>query len=465
MRETERGRSAAKTCLLVLAAMVAATALEAAEPLRLITLAPGHHHAALFQKDMLPGISEEVRVYAPLGPDLAAHLNRIAQFNAREDNPTRWKEKVYAGADYWERMLSEMPGNVVVLSGANDGKIDRIGAIVERGVHALADKPWIIEPGDLAKLEAVLEAAERGGVVAYDGMTQRHEISYLVQRELVNDAGVFGKILPGSATEPAVYMESVHYLLKLVAGVPNRRPPWYFDIRQQGEGLADVGTHMVDLVQWILLPSQPVDYRRDIRVLQGKRWPTVLALADFQRVTGEQRFPEYLSDAVRGEELRYYCNNSVLYTVRGVHVKLDVKWGLEASDEKRDTELAFFRGSRSRVELRKGKVEDYHPEVYVAPNRGEQKSEVKAAVERKLESLAKQWPGLAVEDEGERIRISIPDRLRAGHEAHFAMLAAKFLGYVREPRSLPAWEKPNMIAKYYVTTKGVELARREDTGK
>jgi hypothetical protein len=27
---------------------------------------------------------------------------------------------------------------------------------------------------------------------------------------------------------------------------------------------------------------------------------------------------------------------------------------------------------------------------------------------------------------------------------------------------LPAWEKPNMVAKYYVTTKGVELARHGD---
>ena len=56
-------------------------------------------------------------------------------------------------------------------------------------------------------------------MVGYDGMTQRFEITCILQKELVNDAGVFGKPLKGSVNDPAVYMESVHYLLKLVAGV------------------------------------------------------------------------------------------------------------------------------------------------------------------------------------------------------------------------------------------------------
>ena len=30
---------------------------------------------------------------------------------------------------------------------------------------------------------------------------------------------------------------------------------------------------------------------------------------------------------------------------------------------------------------------------------------------------------------------------------------------LRDRRTLPAWERPNMLAKYYVTTKGTELSR------
>jgi hypothetical protein len=50
-------------------------------------------------------------------------------------------------------------------------------------------------------------------------------------------------------------MESVHYLLKTVAGVPLRRPAWFFDINEQGEGLTDVGTHLVDLVFFVPVPQ------------------------------------------------------------------------------------------------------------------------------------------------------------------------------------------------------------------
>ena len=56
-------------------------------------------------------------------------------------------------------------------------------------------------------------------------MTERFEATHSLQRALVNDEPTFGQIQPGSPDEPAVYMESVHYLKKMVAGAPNIRPP------------------------------------------------------------------------------------------------------------------------------------------------------------------------------------------------------------------------------------------------
>ena len=40
----------------------------AQEPVRLITVDPGHFHAALVQKSMYPGVDSNVQVYAPLAP-------------------------------------------------------------------------------------------------------------------------------------------------------------------------------------------------------------------------------------------------------------------------------------------------------------------------------------------------------------------------------------------------------------
>ena len=58
--------------------------------IRLMTLDPGHFHAALVQKEALTGVSPQVHVYAPLGFDLLEHLKRVAGYNSRKENPTRW---------------------------------------------------------------------------------------------------------------------------------------------------------------------------------------------------------------------------------------------------------------------------------------------------------------------------------------------------------------------------------------
>src|SRR3954471_5752821 len=137
---------------------------------RLITFDPGHFHAALVQKEMYPGVDPCAHVYAPLGPDLVAHLQRLAGFNARRDNPTAWELEVHAGPEPLGRLLRERPGNVVVFSGRNRGKIDAIKAAVEAGLNVLADKPWVIAADDLPKLQAALDTAEAGGLVAYDIM-------------------------------------------------------------------------------------------------------------------------------------------------------------------------------------------------------------------------------------------------------------------------------------------------------
>src|SRR5438309_8679761 len=204
---------------------------------RLITLDPGHFHAALVQKEMYLGVAKQVHIYAPLGADLIAHLQRIAGFNARKDNPTSWELEIHTGPHALQRMLHERLGNVVVLSGRNREKIDRILAAVKAGVNVLADKPWIISLEDLPKLQAALDTADANRVIAYDIMTERHEITSIIQRELVNDPDIFGDICVGSENEPGVFMESVHYLLKTVAVKLLRRPAWLLGTCEPGDGL------------------------------------------------------------------------------------------------------------------------------------------------------------------------------------------------------------------------------------
>ena len=101
---------------------------DAADQAKLIVLDPGHFHAALIQEDMYPSLARQVSVYAPLGPDALDYLQRIERFNTRKEKPTSWEIELHTGPDFFERMLRERPGNLVIISGRNRPKIDRIVA-------------------------------------------------------------------------------------------------------------------------------------------------------------------------------------------------------------------------------------------------------------------------------------------------------------------------------------------------
>jgi hypothetical protein len=53
--------------------------------------------------------------------------------------------------------------------------------------------------------------------------------------------------------------------------------------------------------------------------------------------------------------------------------------------------------------------------------------------------------------------INIPVENREGHESHFKYVAESFFNFLVS-RDMPAWEKTNTLAKYYITTKAVEVA-------
>ena len=424
--------------------------------IKLMTLDPGHFHAALVQREMFPGVAPTVNVYAPLGFDLNEHLKRINGFNTRAANPTNWELEIHTSNDPLARMLRDKPGNVVIMAGRNNGKIDRIQASVEGGINALIDKPWIINAADFPKLEATLKAAEAKKLIAYDIMTERSEITTMLQRELINDAAVFGVLQKGSESDPAIYMESIHHLYKVVSGAVNIRPAWFFDIKQQGEGVADVGSHLVDLVQWMTLPEQAIDVHKDVNVISGKRWPTVMSKDEFKRVTGEANWPAYLAPNLKDDKLDYFCNGSMTYALRGVHAKLDVIWNYEAPAGGGDTHVAWFKGTKARVEVRQAQQHTIH----VIPNNAADKAAIFAALQKKVAALQAKYPGVAAVEEGDKLRVTFPDKYRDGHESHFAQVAARFFGYLRDSKTLPAWENPNMLAKYYTTTKGLELGYR-----
>ena len=429
------------------------------EPLplvRLMTLDPGHFHAALVHKTMYQQVWPVVHIYAPEGPELQDHLGRMQQFNTRQKDPTSWVLKVYTGPDYLERMLQERPGNVVVISGNNARKTDYILACVQAGLNVLADKPMVISPERFSMLEQAFELAKRKGVLVYDIMTERYEIATILQNALAQIPDVFGQLEKGTPQDPSVIMESVHHFYKSVAGSVVKRPGWFFDIRQQGEGIVDVATHLVDLVQLACFPQQVLD-KGDIKIIAADRWPTELTLDQFRQVTGLERFPEYLTSAVDGNALKVYCNGQFTYRIKDVHARITVVWNYQAPPAGGDSHASVLRGTRCSLVIRQGSAEAYQPTLYVEANRDNQ---IAQALEKAIrETLQTRYPGIDLTRLAKnRWRIEIPDKYRVGHEAHFAQVMQLYLEYLARGR-IPNWETSYMLAKYYTTTEALRAAR------
>jgi predicted dehydrogenase len=426
---------------------------------KIITLDPGHFHAALVQKTMYDQVNSTVHIYAPDGPDVQDHLNRINGFNTRAENPTSWEETVYKGADFNEKMLAEKPGNVVVLSGNNQKKMEYIKQALDAGLNVLADKPMCITPQDFKLLQEAFASAKTNGVLLYDIMTERSEINSILQKELANNPEVFGDLQKGSLENPAVVKESVHHFFKYVAGNKIKRPPWYFDTTQQGEGMVDVSTHLVDLVMWASFPEETIEYQKDIKVIRSYRWPTMVTKEQFSTVTRLEEFPAYLKSKLNPQGiLPCYANGEINFTLKGIHAKTIVTWNYQAPEGAKDTHYSIMRGTKANVMIKQGKEQNYKPELYVEAVAGADAARLGQALTKAIAGLQTKYPGVALHKHGTLWHVQIPDTYRIGHEAHFGQVTQRYLQYLVDGK-LPDWEVPNMIAKYYTTTTALGMAK------
>lgn len=427
---------------------------------KLMTLDPGHFHAGLIQKSMYEQIDSTVYVYAPEGDDVAQHLARIEGFNKRADNPTAWVEKVYTGTDYLEKMLAEKPGNVMMVAGNNAKKTEYIQKAVGAGLNVFADKPMVITPEAFPVLEQAFKTAAEKGVLLYDIMTERFEITNIIQKELVNTPEVFGGLVDGTVEEPAIDIKSVHNFCKIVSGVALKRPAWFFDTAQQGEGNADVATHLVDLVQWSAFPEVILN-KTDIQMVSAKHWTTDFTPAQFEKVTGLKEFPEFLKKDVADGNLKVYANGEMQYKLKDKVVKVTALWDFEAPEGAGDSHYCMMRGKLCNVLIQQKKEEGYKPTVYIEATGAADLTAFEANLKKAVEeTISVQFAGLKLTKLADkRWTVAIPAQFSVGHEAHFGQVTEQYLQYLKEGK-LPEWEVPNMITKYYTTTEAMKLAKQ-----
>jgi predicted dehydrogenase len=277
----------------------------------------------------------------------------------------------------------------------------------------------------------------------------------MIQKDLSMMPGIFGKLIKGSTEDPAITKESVHHFYKEVSGSPLQRPAWFYDVEQEGEGIVDVTTHLVDLVQWEAFPEQVIDHKKDIRINRAKRWNTAVTLPEFTASTSLASFPDYLGKYKDANDvLQVSCNGEINYTLKGIHAKVSVIWNYKAEPGGGDTHYSIMRGTLSDLVIRQGKDQKFQARLYIEKSAALNT----AAVEKAFLELEKKYPGISLSVNDKGWEVVIPDSYREGHEAHFARVTEKYLSYLKAGK-LPSWEVPNMIAKYYTTTQALLLSQ------
>ena len=448
----------------------------------LLFLNPGHFHAALTLREAHPLVGEEIHVYAQPGPDLEAFLGLVESFNARQESPTHWKPSVYRGADPLGKCVAARKGEAVVLAGRNDSKMADIAALHGAGFHVLGDKPFLTGVHALPDLEAATTAE---GPLVMDLMTSRNDPTAIAMKLMWETPSVFG--VPASQEEgndggaPDIFLESVHHLHKTVNGAPLVRPLWYFDPGVQGDGIVDVPSHLADLAQW-MVGGPAFGYDEDVQLLSAKLWDTAVPAPMFTRITGAAAFPGELRPWVREGELRFPCNGSVTYRLRGHSVRLDSLWRLEGPEDGGDAKRMRIHGSLADLAVETdadrlvrnpdSSVRDAaggtQPRIFLRPHRhspgyGEVLRDAVAGWQGTL-------PGItAVRLNGKggqagSYELRLPPALESTHEEHFAMVLNEFLTYV-DSGVWPDDLMPNLRAKYTLLARASQLAEMAKQAK
>ena len=419
---------------------------------KLIILDPGHGHATFMQGSMNPEIDPEVHVYAPAGPDVQQYINSIERANSRKTNPTHWRLIVYTAPDYLQKMLADKKGNAVIISGNNSKKSLYIKSSVEAGYHVIADKPMAIT--DFKSLEKSFQIAERKKVVLFDPMDLRYDISSILQKELSQMPGLFGSLEKGTLENPALVQANLHHYLKGPAGQTGVRPAWFFDVDQQGHGIVDVSTHLVDLNQWLGFPGTKINYKTDVKVISAREWPTKISLSEFKLVSRVDKYPEYLKKYLQDSILSVYSNGEMNYTLKGIHSQVTVLWNYKEPAGSSDTHYSLMRGSKANLEIRQGAQEQFKSSLFIKPEKGTDLAKFEVSIKAAQQQLQQRYPGT------ELVKKSNEWEVRPGKFVltNSAEVAVK---YIKEGR-MPDWEAPNMIAKYFTTIGALKKAAKKN---
>lgn len=105
--------------------------------------------------------------------------------------------------------------------------------------------------------------------------------------------------------------------------------------------------------------------------------------------------------------------------------------------------------------IRQRKEENYKPVLYIGPVNNDTGFE--KILKKNFTRISSKFNDVELCKSFKEWSVKLPVNFQEENEAHFARLPINFSRYLKN-KNMPVWEVPNMLAKYYITTKALEKA-------
>ena len=135
---------------------------------------------------------------------------------------------------------------------------------------------------------------------------------------------------------------------------------------------------------------------------------------------------------------------------------MNVEWRPSTPKGGNDIRTAYAEGDKSIVFIDQAFGRN-KPRLCIEKRNNISDKNFKEQLDKSFTLLQKDFPGISWSQEGKFVQVNLPAELELKRDITFKVFSDYLLNH-----SLPKWEVPNTIAKYFITTTALEMAKAKD---
>jgi hypothetical protein len=153
--------------------------------------------------------------------------------------------------------------------------------------------------------------------------------------------------------------------------------------------------------------------------------------------------------------LEVFSNGTIRYQIKGINASVKVEWRAATPKDGNDLRSAYAEGTKATLTISQ-EYGQKRPRFYAQKGEKVSEEEFQSNLKKAIASLSNAYPGITLAEGSGKTEIILPAELESKYDPTFKV----FLDYLVK-RDMPAWEVPNTLAKYYITTTALEMAQNK----